>query len=613
MNAEQTRSVGALAEAVGTLVERTLDALPITDIAYLHFDYTRPLVEDLLLTLDQHVDRGARVLVVGGNSLLAQAIVAAGYQLHLWRFGDNILTDDLEEQLRGRLTPAILLSDSLPFTGGCFEAIVLPLVLEHVRTSPSAVLASMQQYLSPAGIIIVASENLSSLARRRRAVQGKSHLPGWLQPAHHVALNWPDLPAIRFYTRGELLDYAQEAGLRDVATSYSVGRRAVNEASPPTLGTFVGQTLVHLVQRSVPSLRDHILLTLETAGAMSGPPGDNMATDGSAARHTFPLVSVVLPTHNRSALLRDCFAGLLQQTYPTDRFEVVLINDNSQDDTDVVARELVASSPFHVRYIKTSGLGATAARNLGMREARGDIVGHLDDDNRPVPHWLDAAVRGFGKDVAVVGGPVTPKPEQPVPFFAFTANYQEELGIYPTANVFYRREVALAAGGFDESFDRSVMGRPVWGWDCDMAWRLRRLGYRTRFRAGVVAYQEVIALRPRAWLAEGWRMIVLPTAVQRVPELGHSLLVHRFFADDASYRFDLAMLGAVVALTRRRTWPIPLALPYAALFWPLVRESGGRPWRWPKLGLKITLMVVRHSITFVALLAGSAKAKRLVL
>lgn len=582
------------------LVRRALNGLTVTESTFWDYDHGRPLVEDILAALLTQIGQGDQVLLIGGNKLLAHCIRSAGFGLHWWRLEPHPEPIDPATDAQGTISVTTLGQKHLPFQSTSYAAVVLPLVIELLPFPPSRLLGALRHHLHPAGVIVIASRNLAASGLRRRAVFGQSHVPPGTRAAA-IGGGWPVPPEQRYYLRTELIDEGRVAGLRLVASLYSLGTTTIHGGAGDRTGRYLGRLLVRAQQRCMPAWRDYQILTLD------------QPVSGGQHTAALPMVSVVLPTHNRSALLRDSFAGLLLQTYPMDRFEVVIINDNSTDDTAEVAANLAREAPFTVRYEKTSGLGATAARNLGMHLARGDIVAHLDDDNRPVPEWLEEAALAFGKDVAVVGGPVVPKPEQHIPFFSFTAYYEREQGIFPTSNIFYRRDIALAAGGFDESFGRSLMGRPVWGWDSDLGWRLLRAGYRSRFRPGAVAYQEVVAQKPRAWLLDCWRMVVLPTTIKRVPELGMTLLVGRLFVSTSSLYFQLLLAGTVLALLRRRLAPLALAVPYALHIAQLGRQDCWPPARWPAMVAKLGLAVARQGITLTALLVGSAQAKRLVL
>jgi glycosyltransferase involved in cell wall biosynthesis/SAM-dependent methyltransferase len=606
-------------DTVHKRVGRVLDSLAITDIVYHDFEYTRPLVEEVLFRLVNQVERGGKVLVIGANTLLAQCVLDAGYDLHLWRFGENLLSDDIEEQVRGRLTPEMLAHSCLPFGDERFDGVVLPLIFEHVPASPAAVLRALTPHLRRDGVVVTATHNLGVVHTRRRALLGKPFLPGWRTQETAFSYNWPDLQPYRFYLPDELRHYGRQAGLHTLEWGYVLGHTAFNNADFLSLRQYGALKAKHLLHRLVPPLREYVVLTYarptaeeRRTGAM--PAGSSVAPVPEEPEAKLPLVSVALPTHNRSAMLRDTFAGLAVQTYPVDRFEVLVINDGSTDDTASVATELIAGAPFPARYIETRGVGATAARNLGMREARGEIVAHLDDDCRPCPEWLEEGVRGFVRDeVAIVAGPVVPKPEQPTPFFSLTAYVTEENGTYPTANIFYRREPALAAGGFDESFGGNLLGRPVPGWDSDLAWRLRRAGYQARFRRGAVAYMEVFNTTPRDWVLHGWRMIHVPMSVKRVPEL-KMLLVHGLFAHESTFYFDLALAGAATASIRRHPAPLLLTALWAG-WWArsAARRDMWPPQRWPVLGAKLGFVAARQGVALAALLTGSVQERRLVI
>jgi glycosyltransferase involved in cell wall biosynthesis len=100
---------------------------------------------------------------------------------------------------------------------------------------------------------------------------------------------------------------------------------------------------------------------------------------------SLPTVSVILPTYNRKDLLRETLETLARQTYPGDRFEVIVVDDGSTDGTEAIAAE---TFPFTLRYFRQSNQGDAAARNLGARQSQADILVFLDDDILLEPGYL---------------------------------------------------------------------------------------------------------------------------------------------------------------------------------------------------------------------------------
>jgi glycosyltransferase involved in cell wall biosynthesis len=98
-----------------------------------------------------------------------------------------------------------------------------------------------------------------------------------------------------------------------------------------------------------------------------------------------PTVSVIIPTYNRKDLLCETLNSLAQQTYPSDRFEVIIVDDGSTDETAAIAAE---AFPFVLRYFWQSNQGDAAARNLGARQSQADILVFLDDDILVEPGYL---------------------------------------------------------------------------------------------------------------------------------------------------------------------------------------------------------------------------------
>ena len=102
-----------------------------------------------------------------------------------------------------------------------------------------------------------------------------------------------------------------------------------------------------------------------------------------------PLVSVVIPTHNRSALLKRAVESVLQQTFAA--LECIVVDDASVDNTAQVVQGFADERVVYVRH--ENNRHASAARNTGITHARGSLVAFLDDDDEWLPTKLAKQVR----------------------------------------------------------------------------------------------------------------------------------------------------------------------------------------------------------------------------
>ncbi|NLI80064.1 MAG: glycosyltransferase family 2 protein [Deltaproteobacteria bacterium] len=98
------------------------------------------------------------------------------------------------------------------------------------------------------------------------------------------------------------------------------------------------------------------------------------------------LVSVIIPTYNRSRLCRQAAESVLSQTYP--KVEILIVDDGSQDDT----RDVVSMLDDRVHYIRQDNAGVSAARNRGLLAAKGEYIAFLDSDDLWLPWKLEAQV-----------------------------------------------------------------------------------------------------------------------------------------------------------------------------------------------------------------------------
>lgn len=171
-----------------------------------------------------------------------------------------------------------------------------------------------------------------------------------------------------------------------------------------------------------------------------------------------PVVTVIIPTYNRAHLLSRALDSVLAQTF--EDFEVLVVDDGSTDDTAALMAEYVARDE-RVRYlVQPRNAGVSAARNRGLREARGAYIAFLDSDDEWLPTKLERQVDRFEvlpEDVGLVYGGV----ENVGADGERTVHTPEHRGdlfqtllrknvIHGTSGVMLRRAAAVRAGFFDE-------------------------------------------------------------------------------------------------------------------------------------------------------------------
>lgn len=116
-----------------------------------------------------------------------------------------------------------------------------------------------------------------------------------------------------------------------------------------------------------------------------------------------PFFSIVIPTYNRPERLANCLNAIAKTDYPSDRFEVILVDDGSKTPLDSVVTPL--QDKITVKLFRQVNAGPAAARNRGASEAKGEFLAFTDDDCQPLPDWLDRfAVSLATAPQAMVGG-----------------------------------------------------------------------------------------------------------------------------------------------------------------------------------------------------------------
>ncbi|MCC8409599.1 glycosyltransferase family 2 protein [Mucilaginibacter sp. UR6-1] len=172
--------------------------------------------------------------------------------------------------------------------------------------------------------------------------------------------------------------------------------------------------------------------------------------------HT-PYITIIIPTFNDWDRLALCLGALAGQTYPVDRFEIIVANNNANDKVPD-GYDL----PGNCKVITESKPGSYAARNAALKIAKGEILGFTDSDCIPYANWISTAVNHFNNHPQCyrIGGSVElfyqsaklTKAELYESVFAFNQErYVNVEGTSITANMFTKKEVFDAVGVFDDT------------------------------------------------------------------------------------------------------------------------------------------------------------------
>lgn len=281
-------------------------------------------------------------------------------------------------------------------------------------------------------------------------------------------------------------------------------------------------------------------------------------------------ISVVIPTCNRAAILSRTLEALKHQNFEAGAWEVLVIDDGSTDETASVVRSCRQDFPVPLYYLFQQNRKQGAARNLGARRARGELLLFLGDDIVPTAGFLAEHARSRDKlpsridrsKVAVIGYSRWPPEFETTPFLEFIGEQGWQFGFslietpedvpfnfFYTSNLSLPRCFFLENGGFDEGFQE-------YGWeDVELSWRLKKQDMRIVYNSRAVAYHyhptslESFVKRQRKVGESAWHFYQLH------PELSDFLSVHRTPRYSRSTHLKMKTLTWLCRVAERRAWP----------------------------------------------------------
>jgi glycosyltransferase involved in cell wall biosynthesis len=198
-------------------------------------------------------------------------------------------------------------------------------------------------------------------------------------------------------------------------------------------------------------------------------------------------ISIIVPTYNRKFFLENCLKSLFNQTYPQDKYEIIIIDDGSNDGTGELIKKL--SKNHHLRYFYQENKGWSSGRNLGIKKAKGEIIVFIDSDCIAFPEWLRIVALSFkkaAKEVGGIGGPTVTKiykqnivarvDQAILNYFINKFKKGKDVLFLPTCNLSFKKEIFAKIGNFDTDFDKEA------GEDSEFCWRIIKNGYKLIYK-----------------------------------------------------------------------------------------------------------------------------------
>lgn len=225
-------------------------------------------------------------------------------------------------------------------------------------------------------------------------------------------------------------------------------------------------------------------------------------------------VSLIVPTYNRANFLKHSIPSFINQSLDKDLYEIIVVDNNSNDDTKEVVNTLLKNTKVQWRYVFEPDQGLHNARNTGILEGKGDIIVFGDDDIVAPENWLELILKEFDSNekAGVVGGKVLPIWSEEPPkwifdygsdklhfVFAFL-NYGEQRIVLEKQNLLgcnfaLRKDIALKTGGsYPDTYPKSLKHLSGRG-ECAIVENVRNLNYEIIYLPDAYIHHHIDASR----------------------------------------------------------------------------------------------------------------------
>lgn len=271
------------------------------------------------------------------------------------------------------------------------------------------------------------------------------------------------------------------------------------------------------------------------------------------------MITVIICTYNREKYIGQLLDSLAKNDYPESDYEIVLVNNNSTDNTRLICERFAANHQnISFRYVEEHEQGLSAARNRGIKEAKGDIVIYVDDDALVDSDYIRTYAEHFSSfpETMAAGGPIEPLYETKEPSWMspytkalLTAwmNYGDKVREYPSGrfpgggNAAYRKSVFDKVGLFNTDLGRKGTALLA-SEEKDIFDKMRQLGMRVLYLPTPVLHHII----PQAKLEEPYfdrlTLQIGRSERMRTKSISQGKYVKRLFSEGVKWCGTLVLL-----------------------------------------------------------------------
>ena len=165
------------------------------------------------------------------------------------------------------------------------------------------------------------------------------------------------------------------------------------------------------------------------------------------------MLSIIIPTHNSELTIKQCIHSLITQSFPREKFEIIVVDDGSTDETTSLAKTAGADN-----IINTKPCSLGKARNIGVENAKANLLGFIDSDCEAKDDWVKTIVKELEKLDAIGGSVQNGNPQSKVAWAEYFVEFcafnefrkRSSILTMPGCNIACLKESFSKAGGFSE-------------------------------------------------------------------------------------------------------------------------------------------------------------------